>query len=83
MNDIIIVALISFLGTLVGTFGGIVASGKLTNYRLTELEKKVERHNSLLERMALVEQSINSANKQIELIKEEIGHDKYQKSDYS
>lgn len=40
MSSEIIVAIIAFLGTTIGTFGGIIASSKLTNYRLQELEKK-------------------------------------------
>ncbi len=45
MNDVIITSLISLVGTLVGTFGGILVSSKLTNYRIEQLEKKVEKHN--------------------------------------
>ncbi len=50
MNDVVIVAIISLIGTLGGTFGGILTSSKLTNYRLEQLEKKVEKHNSVIER---------------------------------
>ena len=46
MND----TLFNFLGVAIGTFGGIVASSKLVNYRLQELEKKVDKHNSVIER---------------------------------
>ena len=44
MDNTVIVALISLLGTLVGSLGGIMVSTKLTNYRLEQLEKKVEKH---------------------------------------
>lgn len=50
MSETIIIALISLLGTLGGTFGGILATSKLTNYRIEQLEKKVDKHNSLVER---------------------------------
>ncbi len=50
MDSTIIVACISFLGTLLGTIGGIIASSKLTSFRLEQLEKKVEKHNSVVER---------------------------------
>ena len=40
-----------FLGTIIGTFAGIMTSTKLTNYRLEQLEKKVDKHNNLVERM--------------------------------
>lgn len=58
MSETIIVALISLLGTLGGTFGGIVVSAKLINYRLEQLEKKVEKHNNFAERMPVVESEI-------------------------
>ena len=45
MNSEILVALLSLAGTLLGSLGGVLASSKLTNYRLSQLEKKVDRHN--------------------------------------
>jgi hypothetical protein len=57
MSETIIIALFSLCGTLIGTFGGIVASSKLTNYRLEQLEKKVEAHNSLVTRTYDLEKS--------------------------
>lgn len=56
MSEIVIVALISLFGTLAGTFGGIVVSSKLTNYRIEQLEKKVEAHNKLVERTFKLEE---------------------------
>ena len=56
MSDTLIVAIISLIGTLGGTFGGILTSGKLTNYRLSELEKKVAEHNRLVERTYRLEE---------------------------
>ena len=50
MENEIIVSLLSLFGTLAGSFAGIITSGKLTNYRITELEKKVEKHNNLIDR---------------------------------
>ncbi len=51
----VVVAAFSLFGTLAGTFGGIMASNKLTNYRLDELKKQVEKHNSLIDRMYRIE----------------------------
>lgn len=56
MSDVIIVAILSLMGTLAGTFGGILVANKLVNYRIEQLEKKVEKHNNLIERMYRVEQ---------------------------
>ena len=72
MGDTIAVALISFAGTLIGTFGGIITSNKLTNYRIAQLEKKVEKHTSVVERVyqlekgeAVIEEEIKVANHRI------------------
>ena len=46
----IAVAGMSLVGTLAGTFGGILVSNRLTNYRIEQLEKKVAAHNSVVER---------------------------------
>ena len=62
MNKEIIIALISFLGTMMGTLGGIVASAKLTNYRISELEKKVELHNNFASRVPVIEEKIKVIN---------------------
>jgi hypothetical protein len=62
VSDVVVVAIISLCGTLIGTFGGIIASTKLTTYRLEQLEKKVEKHNTLVERMYKVEEDIAIIN---------------------
>ena len=62
MNKEIIIALISFLGTMMGTLGGMVASAKLTNYRISELEKKVELHNNFARRVPVIEEKIKVIN---------------------
>ena len=61
----IIVAIISFAGTLLGTFGGILTSAKLTNYRIKELERKVEKHNSIVTRLPVIEEQIKVSNHRI------------------
>jgi hypothetical protein len=58
MDSTILIAVLSFCGTLVGTFGGIVTSAKLTNYRIEQLEKKVEAHNNFATRIPLLEEKI-------------------------
>lgn len=59
MEPTIVAALLAFGGSLIGTFAGIITSSKLTEYRLKELEKKVEKHNNLVERMFILEDRIN------------------------
>lgn len=55
MAETTIVAILSLIGTLIGTFGGIVASNKMTNYRIEQLEKKVEAHNKVVDRVYKLE----------------------------
>lgn len=73
MNETIIVGMLSLAGTLVGTLGGILASNKLTNYRIQQLENKVEKHNTVIERVyklekldAVIEEEIKVANHRID-----------------
>lgn len=65
MNSGIIVAVISFLGTLLGTAGGIVASAKLTDYRLTQLEKKFENISSAVAKIPVIEERQKNADRRI------------------
>ena len=51
----ILVAVFSFLGTCVGSWGGL----KLMSYRIEQLEKKVEKHNSVIERVFKLEQKVS------------------------
>lgn len=62
MSSEILVALLSLAGTLFGSLGGVLASSKLTNYRLAQLEKKVDRHNGFGERIPLIEEKIKVIN---------------------
>lgn len=52
----VVTAALSLVGTLVGTLGGIALSSNLTNYRIEQLEKKVEKHNNLITRTYKLEQ---------------------------
>lgn len=68
----IVIAGISLLGTIIGTFGGILTSTKLSNYRIEQLEKKVEKHNSIVERTYVIEGDIKTIQTEVEEIKQEI-----------
>lgn len=72
MTTEIICALIALLGSLGGSLGGIVVSSKLTVYRIEQLEKKMEKHNNVIERVykleersAVVDEEIKVANHRI------------------
>lgn len=62
MNSEILIAILSFSGTLVGSFGGM----KLMSYRIEQLEKKVDKHNHFAERMPVIEEQIKVANHRID-----------------
>lgn len=73
MSDVIVVALLSLVGTCIGSVAGILTASKLTNYRIEQLEKKVEKHNSVIERVyllekheAVVDEEIKVANHRID-----------------
>ena len=71
MSNEVFAALLALVGSMMGSLGGILASARLTNFRLQQLEKKVEKHNNLAERMIIVEQSTKSAHHRLdELITE-------------
>ena len=77
MSETVIVSLISLVGTLGGTLGGILVSNKLTNYRIEQLEKKVEKHNGVIERVyelekheAVIDEEIKVANHRIHDLEE-------------
>ena len=72
MDSTIIVGLFSAAASIIGTFGGILVSSKLTNYRLEQLEKKVEKHNNLIERMYVLEEQQKVANHRIKDLEEEV-----------
>ena len=73
MSDTVMVAIISLVGTLAGTFGGIMTSNKLTGYRIERLEEQMKKYNNLIERTfkleentALQEQSIQNINHRLD-----------------
>ena len=73
MSEAVMVALIGLAGSGAGAFGGILGSSKLTQYRLEQLERKVEVHNGVIdrvykleERTELQEEKIKVANHRID-----------------
>lgn len=66
MDNTVIVALISLVGTLGGSLGGILVSSKLTAYRIEQLEKKVEEHNQFARRMPVVESQIEEISRRVD-----------------
>ena len=72
MQTEVVVALVGLEGSSLGSLAGVVASAKLTAYRLEQLEKKVDKHNTVIERtykleetQAVMEEQIKVANHRI------------------
>lgn len=58
----IIVALVSLLGTAIGSYSGF----KLTSYRVSQLEKTVSEHNNFARRLPIIEEEIKFLNHRVE-----------------
>lgn len=65
MNEAVIVAILGFAGTLLGSLFGVLTAQKLTQYRLAQLEEKVSKHNNLIERTFRLEGRMTEAEHEI------------------
>lgn len=68
MSEGMIQTLITAIITLVGTFGGILTAQKLSNYRIEQLEKKVEKHNNVLEKTYGLQKDVEEIRRDIDRI---------------
>lgn len=64
--ETIIVAVLSFLGTALGTFSGF----KLTTYRVEQLEKKVDKHNNFAERIPVIENKVKNLEHEVNVLEQ-------------
>jgi hypothetical protein len=71
MDNNVIVAMLSLIGTLAGSLGGILVSSKLTNYRLQQLENRVAEHNHFAQRLPVIEEQIKVINHRLEDLEHE------------
>lgn len=72
MDSNIVVALIAFAGSAIGTFGGILTTQKLTQYRIAQLEKKVDEYNNVKTRTTELEAWKTSVSIEIDELKHKI-----------
>ena len=72
MSDAVIVAVIGLSGSIIGSLLGVLASSKLTQYRIEQLEKKVQAHNNLIDRMYHAETCEEVMEEQIKVINHRI-----------
>lgn len=69
MSETVIVGLLSLLGTLLGSFGGM----KLMAYRIEQLEKKVDKHNNFAERIPVIEEQMKVTNHRLQDLEHKVG----------
>ena len=76
MSDAVIIALLSLVGTVTGSFAGILVANKLSNYRIEQLEKKLDKYadnvDEIKERLVIVEQSAKSAHHRLDDIAQQL-----------
>ena len=69
MSEAMIVAVLGFAGTLLGSLFGVLTAQKLTQYRLSQLEDKVNKHNNIIERTYRLEGRMAEAEHDIRDLK--------------
>ena len=72
MSDVVIVAILSLAGTLAGSYFSQRKTTALVVYRLEELEKKVDKHNSFIERQYKTEEKMENVFKRIDLLERKV-----------
>lgn len=68
----VLVGVLSFVGTLMGAYFSNKRSQALIAYRIEQLEKKVDKHNSVIERTFKLEEAEAVQNEQIKVINHRI-----------
>ena len=72
MDETIVVALISLVGTLAGAFGGVMTSSRLTGYRIEQLEKKIEGLDVLLQKIYKLEELTSLQEEKIKQVEHRV-----------
>lgn len=68
MSDAIIVAILSLVGTAIGSVVSVLTANRLTNYKIDELKKTVEKHNSLIDRTYKLESDLTLVNEKLDVL---------------
>ncbi len=67
MTEAIIVAVLGLAGTLAGSYLANRKSAALVAYRLEQLESKVGKHNQVIERTYMLEESVSVLDERIKV----------------
>lgn len=68
MSDSIIVAILSLVGTALGAVVSVLTANRLTNYKIDELRKVVEKHNGLIDRTYKLEKDVTIVNEKMDVL---------------
>lgn len=71
MTEAIIVAVITGVLSLIGVYAANRKSAALVEYRLEQLEKKVNLHNNVVERVTLIEAEDKRQNERLRVLEED------------
>lgn len=72
MGNDVLVAIISFAGTAVGSIVAVVTANSLTNFKIEELKKQVEKHNTIVDRVYKLEAADQVRTEEIKVINHRI-----------
>lgn len=72
MPNEVIIALITVGGTMLSAFFGVIVANRLSNYRICQLEKKVEIHNNAVTRITILEQACKSTDMRVEKLEHKL-----------
>lgn len=72
MTAEMIVAILSGVGTLLGSICGVLASNRLTTYRIKQLEEKVDKHNQVIDRVYQLERQGAVVDEEIKVVNHRI-----------
>ena len=72
MQGEFLTGIFSLIASLVGTFGGIVTSTKLTNYQINELKNRVDKHNNVIERTFKLEEHSRYVDERLARLESEV-----------
>lgn len=80
MSDTIIVAVLSLVGTAVGSIVSVLTANRLTNYKIDTLKEQVEKHNKVVERTfrleehaAVIDVQLDAAEQRIQNLEKKMG----------
>lgn len=68
----VVTSLIGVVGSFLGTIAGIMINTKLINYRIEQLENKVDKHNQVIDRVYKLEKQTAVINEDLKVVNHRI-----------